>query len=77
MIDREVAELHDVTVRAEIVRYRSLAADLVYLEGRLMELERQWGELSSKKLGCIRCLKMANVLARLDTQHGHILDVEG
>jgi hypothetical protein len=77
MIDREVAELHDVTVRAEIVRYRSLAADLVYLEGRLMELERQWGEMSSKKLGCIRRLEMANVLARLETQRGHILDVEG
>jgi hypothetical protein len=77
MIDREIAELHDVTVRAEVVRYRSLAADLVYLEGRLMELERQWGEMSSKKLGCIRRLEMANVLARLETQRGNILDVEG
>jgi hypothetical protein len=77
MIDREVAELHDVTVCAEIVRYRSLAADLVYLEGRLMDLERQWGELSSKKLGCICRLEMANVLACLETQRGHILDVEG
>jgi hypothetical protein len=77
MIDREVAELHDVTVRAEVVRYRSLATDLVYLEGRLMELERQWGEMSSKKLGCIRRLEMANVLARLETQRGNILDVEG
>jgi hypothetical protein len=70
MIDREVAELHDVTVQAEVVRYRSLAADL-------MDLERQWGELSSKKLGCICRLEMANVLVRLETQRGHILDVEG
>jgi hypothetical protein len=77
MIDWEIAELHDVTVRAEVVCYRSLAADLVYLEGRLMELERQWGEMSTKKLGCIRCLKMANVLACLETQRGNILDVEG
>jgi hypothetical protein len=77
MIDREIEELHDVTVRAEVVRYRSLAADLVYLEGRLMELERQWGEMSSKKLGCIRCLEMANVLVCLETQHGNLLDVEG
>jgi hypothetical protein len=77
MIDREIAELHDVTVRAEVVRYRSLAADLVYLEGRLMDLERQWGEMSSKKLGCIRCLEMANILACLETQRGNILDVEG
>jgi hypothetical protein len=77
MIDREIAELHDVTVRAEVVRYGSLAADLVYLEGRLMELERQWGAMSSKKLGCIHCLEMANVLARLEIQHGNFLNVEG
>jgi hypothetical protein len=77
MIDREIAELHDITVHAEVVRYRSLAVDLVYLEGRLMELERQWGEMSSKKLGCICRLEMANVLARLETQRGNILDVEG
>jgi hypothetical protein len=77
MIDREIAELHDVTVCAEVVHYRSLAADLVYLEGCLMELEKQWGEMSSKKLGCIRRLEMANMLARLETQHGNILDVEG
>jgi hypothetical protein len=75
MIDREIAELHDITVRAEVVHYRSLAADLVYLEGRLMELERQWGEMSSKKLGCIRHLEMANILARLEVQCGSILDV--
>jgi hypothetical protein len=77
MIDREIAELHDVTVRAEVVRYRSLSADLAYLEGRLVELERQWGQASSKKLGCICRLEMANVLVCLETQHGNILDVEG
>jgi hypothetical protein len=77
MINREIAELHNVTVCAEVVRYRSLAADLVYLEGCLMELERQWGEMSSKKLGCIRRLEMANILAHLETQRGDILDVEG
>jgi hypothetical protein len=77
MIDQEIAELHNITVCAKVVRYWSLAADLVYLEGRLMELERQWGEMSSKKLGCIRHLEMANVLARLEAQHGSILDVEG
>jgi hypothetical protein len=77
MIDCEIAELHDVTVRAEVTRYRALTADLGYLESRLMELERQWGETSSKKLGCIRRLEMANVLARLEVQRGAILDVEG
>jgi hypothetical protein len=77
MIDREVAELHDVTVCAKVVRYRSLTANLAYLEGQLMELERQWGEMSPKKLGCFRCLEMANVLARLETQRRNILDVEG
>jgi hypothetical protein len=64
-------------VHAEVIRYRSLAADLVYLEGHLMELERQWGEMSLKKLGCIRCLEMANILVCLEVQRGNILDVEG
>jgi hypothetical protein len=77
MIDREIAELHDVTVRAEVTRYRALTADLAYLESRLMELERQWGETSSKKLGCICRLEMANVLVRLEVQRGAILNVEG
>jgi hypothetical protein len=77
MIDRKVAELRDVMVCAEITHYRSLTANLTYLEGRLMELEKQWGEMSSKKLGCICRLEMANVLTCLETQHGDILDVEG
>jgi hypothetical protein len=77
MIDREIAELRDVMVRAKVVCYRSLTADLTYLEGRLVELKRQWGATSAKKLGCIRRLEMANVLARLETQRGNILDVEG
>jgi hypothetical protein len=77
MIDREIAELHDVMVHAKVVRYRALTANLTYLEGRLMELEKQWGEMSSQKLGCIHRLEMANVLARLETQRGDILDIEG
>jgi hypothetical protein len=77
MIDREVVELHDVTAHAEVTRYRVLTANLAYLEGRLMELEKQWGEMSSKKLGCICRLEMANVLARLVIQRRDILDVEG
>jgi hypothetical protein len=77
MIDCEIMELHDVTVCAKVTRYRTLTADLMYLESRLMELERQWGETSSKKLGCIHRLEMANVLVRLKVQHGAILDVEG
>jgi hypothetical protein len=77
MIDCEIVELHDVTVCAEVIRYRALTADLAYLESRLMELERQWGETSSKKLGCIHRLEMANILAHLEVQRGTILDVEG
>jgi hypothetical protein len=64
-------------VHAEVTCYCSLTADLVYLEGRLMELEKQWGEMSSKKLGCIHRLEMANILARLVIQCGDILDIEG
>jgi hypothetical protein len=44
MIDREIVELHDITVHAKVTCYRTLTADLTYLESRLMELERQWGD---------------------------------
>jgi hypothetical protein len=77
MIDCEIVELHDITVHAKVTCYRTLTADLTYLESRLMELERQWGETSSKKLGCIRHLEMANILARLEVQCGAILNVKG
>jgi hypothetical protein len=77
MIDCEIVEMNDVTVYAEVTRYHALIADLTYLEGRPVELERQWDEMSSKKLGCIHCLEMANVLGRLKVQRGDILDVEG
>ena len=76
-IERELAQMNDVTVRAEVVRYHALTADVAYLEGRLMDLEKQWGEISAKKLGCIRRLEMANVLDRLTDVRMDIIDVEG
>ena len=76
-IERELAQMNDVTVRAEVIRYRALTADVAYLEGRLMDLEKQWGEISAKKLGCIRRLEMANVLDRLVDVRMDIIDVEG
>jgi hypothetical protein len=48
------------------------------INGEIAELHNvTWGEMSSKKLGCIRRVEMANVLARLETQRGDILDIEG
>ena len=76
-IERELDQLNDVTVRAEVIRYRALTADVAYLEGRLMDLEKQWGEITAKKLGCIQRLEMASVLERLTDVHMDIIDVEG
>jgi hypothetical protein len=77
MINREIGELKDVTVHTEVTCYRALTADILYLESRLMELEKQWGEITTKKLGCIRRLEMANVLARVEAVCMNILDIEG
>ena len=77
MIDREVGQLGDVSVHAEVARYRALTADITYLESRLMDLEKQWGEITTKKLGCIRRLEMANVLDRLTSLRMDIINVEG
>jgi hypothetical protein len=52
-----------VTVLIDTRKYPQLSRHQCwYLESRLMELERQWGKTSSKKLGCIHRLEMANVL---------------
>jgi hypothetical protein len=77
MVNRKIVGLNDVMVYAEVTRYCTLTANLAHLESHPAKLEGQWEEVSSKKLGCIRCLEMANVLARLGVQRGDTLDVEG
>jgi hypothetical protein len=64
-IDRKITGLANVTVLAEVLRYRALTADLAHLKSHPVELERRWDETSFKMISCIHRLEMADVLARL------------
>jgi hypothetical protein len=77
MIDRKIAGLTDVTVLAEVIRYRALTTDLAYSKSHPVESERQWDETSFKMMSGIHRLEMANVLARLEVQRDAIFGVDG
>jgi hypothetical protein len=76
-IDRKIEGLADVTVLAEVSRYRALTADLVYSRNHLVESEQRWDEMSFKTMSCIHRLEMANVLACLEVQHDLTFGVNG
>jgi hypothetical protein len=73
MVDRKIEGLGDVTVLAEVIRYRALTADLAHSKNHL---EGQWTEISFKLLTCVHRLEMADVLARLEVQRDTIFNVD-
>jgi hypothetical protein len=77
LIDRKITGLADVTVQAEVIRYRALTADLAYSKSHSVESAQQWDETSFKMMSCIHHLEMANVLARLEVRQDAIVDVDG
>jgi hypothetical protein len=77
LIDRKIIGLADVTVLAEVIRYRALTADLAHSKSHLVESEQRWDETSFKMMSCIHRLEMANVLARLEVQREVAFGVDG
>jgi hypothetical protein len=75
--NRKITSLADVTVLAEVICYRALTANLVYLESYSVKSEQQWDETSFKMMSCIHRLEMADVLVRLEVQHDTIFGVDG
>jgi hypothetical protein len=76
-VDRKITELADVTVLAEVIRYRALTADLARSKSHLVESEQRWNETSFIMMSCIHRLEMADVLARLEAQCEVTSDVDG
>jgi hypothetical protein len=77
LIDRKITSLADVTVLAEVIRYRTLTTDLAHSKSHPVESGQRWDETSVKMLSCIHCLEMANVLARLEVQCDATFGVDG
>jgi hypothetical protein len=76
-IDCKIAGLADVTVLAEVICYRALTADPVYLKSCSAESEQRWDEMSFKLMSCIHRLEMADILARLEVQRDVAFGVDG
>jgi len=70
LIDRE----GDLSLKAEVHRFRMLMAELERMETVLVENEEQWGQLAAAKLGAIRRLEMADANARINANNQGFVD---
>jgi hypothetical protein len=77
LVDRKIIGLADVTVLAEVIRYRALTADLARSKSHLVESGWRWNETSFRMMSCVHRLEMADVLARLAVQRDIAFDVDG
>ncbi len=70
LIDRE----GDLSLKAEIHRFRMLTTELKRMETVLVENEEQWGQLAAAKLGAIQRLEMADANKRLNANNQGFVD---
>jgi len=63
IVDRCARDLGDESVVAEIHRFRILTQEGDHIEVQIIELEKAFGEVQALKLGSIRCMEMADVMA--------------
>jgi len=70
LIDRE----NDLSLKAEVHRFRMLTTELERMETVLVENEEQWGQLAAAKLGTIRRLEMADVNKRINANNQGFVD---
>jgi len=70
LIDRE----NDLSLKAEVHRFRMLTTKLERMETVLVENEEQWGQLAAAKLGAIRQLEMADANKRINANNQGFVD---
>ncbi len=70
LIDRE----GDLSLKAEVHRFRMITAELERMETVLVENEEAWGQLAAAKLGTIRWLEMADALKRINANNQGFVD---
>jgi len=70
LIDRE----GDLSLKAEVHRFRTITSELERMETVLVENEEAWGQLAAAKLGVIRQLEMADVNGRINAQNLGFVD---
>ncbi len=70
LIDRE----GDLSLKAEVHRFRMVTNELERMETVLVENKEAWGQLAAAKLGVIRRLEMADVNARINANNQGFVD---
>ncbi len=70
LIDRE----GDLSLKAEVHRFRMITNELERMETVLVENEEAWGQLAAAKLGVIRRLEMADANARINANNQGFID---
>ncbi len=76
VVDRCARDMGDKSVIAEIHHFQTLTQEGDRIEARIIELERAFGDVQALKLGSIRHMEMANVMARLEERQAGMLDYQ-
>ncbi len=72
--DRLIDQEGDLSLKAEVHRFRMLTSELERMETVLVENEEVWGQLAAAKLGAIRRLEMADANVRLNAGNQGFID---
>ncbi len=74
MTDRLIDRMNDLSLKAEIHRFRVVTMELERMEQVLVENEDAWGQLAAAKLGAIWRLEMADAVARVNDMNDGFVD---
>ncbi len=69
LTDQLINRKGDLSLTAEVHRFRMITAELERMEVVLVENEEAWGQLAAAKLGTIRRLEMADAVKRIDANN--------
>ncbi len=72
--DRLINREGDLSLKAEVHRFRMVTAELEQMETVLVENEEAWGQLAAAKLGVIRRLEMADANGRITANNHRFVD---
>ena len=74
MTDWLIDRTHDLSLKAEVHRFRVVTAELDRMEQVLVENKDAWGQLATAKLGAIQRLEMADAIERINATNDGFVD---
>ncbi len=74
MTDQLIDRTWDISLKAEVHRFRIITTELERMESVLVESEDAWGQLATAKLGVIRHLEMADTIECVNATNDGFVD---